>query len=94
MNAGVQGDGVLLQDNLLLNKSVNLLFKEVALVDIVRLELLVVLLKVGDVFDDLLQDIVSRLSRVVLKSCALASEELHFFLVVIEKLDGVFGVSL
>ena len=94
MDAGVEGDGILLQDDLLLDKSVDLLLEEVALVDIVRLKLLVVFLEVGDIFDDLLEDIVGSLGRMMFKSSAFASEELHFLLVVIQKFDGVFGVSL
>ena len=94
MDASVQADSVLLDSDLLLNDGVDLLLEEVALIDIVLLELLVVFLEVGDVLDDLLEDVVGGLGRVVLKSCALASEQLDLFLVVVEKLDGFLRVSL
>ena len=94
MNAGVKADSVLLNNDLLLDEGVNLLFKEVTLVNVVRLQLLVVFLQVRDVFDDLLEDIIGGLSRVMLESSALGSEELHFLLVVIQHLDSLSSLSL
>ena len=94
MDASIEADGVLLDDDLLLDEGVNLLLEEVALVDVVLLELLVVLLEVGDVLDDLLQDVVSGLRCVVLQRRALRPQELHFLLIVVQKLDSFFCVSL
>ena len=54
VNASIKLNGILLNGDLLLDQSVHLLFEEVALVDVVGLQLLVVLLEVGDVLDDLL----------------------------------------
>ena len=94
VDAGVELDGVLLHGDFLLDERVDLLLEEVALVDVVRLQLLVVLLQVGDVLDDLLQDVVRRLSRVVLQGGALGAKELHFLLVVVQKLDRLLRVPL
>ena len=94
MDAGIKLNGILLNGDLLLNQSIDLLFEEVALIDIISLQLLVVLLKVGDVLNDLLQDIISSLGGVVLKCSALRTQELHFLLVVIQQLDRFFRVAL
>ena len=94
MDPCVETDGILLDSDLLLNQSVDLLLEEVALIHVVLLKFLEVFLKVGNVLNDLLQDIVGRFRGMVLQSCALASQELHFLLVVIEQLDGLFRVSL
>ena len=94
MNASVENNGVLLDNNLLLNECVDLLFEEVNLVDVVDLQLLEVLLQVGNILNDLLQDVVGCFCGVMLKSCALASQELHFLLVVIEQLNRIFRGSL
>ena len=94
MDTGVESDGVLLHNNLLLDQRVYLLFQEVTLVDVVGLELLEIFLQVGDVLYDLFQDVIRRLRRMVLQSCALWSKELNFLLVIVEKLDGVFRVPL
>ena len=66
MNASVQSDGILLNDNLLLNQGIDLLFEEVALVDIINLQLLVIFLKIWDIFDYLFKDIVCRLRCMML----------------------------
>ena len=71
VDARVELDGVLLHGNLLLDQGIHLLFEEVALVDIVSLLLLVVFLEVGNVLDDLLEDIIGGLRGVVLQCCAL-----------------------
>ena len=71
VNTGVELDGVLLNSNLLLDQGIHLLFEEVALVDVISLLLLVVLLKVSDVLDDLLQDVIGGLRSVMLQCCAL-----------------------
>ena len=71
MDTGVESDGVLLHNNLLLDQRVYLLFQEVTLVDVVGLELLEIFLQVGDVLYDLFQDVIRRLRRMVLQSCAL-----------------------
>ena len=71
VDARVELDGVLLHGNLLLDQGIHLLFEEVALVDIVSLLLLVVFLKVGNVLDDLLEDVIGGLRGVVLQCCAL-----------------------
>ena len=71
VNASVKSNGILLHNDLLLHQSVHLLLEEVALVSIVDLELLEVFLKIGDVLNDLLQNVIGRLSGVVLQSCAL-----------------------
>ena len=47
-----------------------------------------VFLQVGDILNDLLQDVVGRLSRVVLKSSALRSQQLNFLLVIVQALNG------
>ena len=94
MNAGIKRNCILLENDLLLDESVDLGLEEVALVDVVRLKLLVVFLQVSDILDDLFQNIIGSLSSVMLKSRALRSEELHFFLVVVQQFDGIFGVSL
>ena len=54
VNASVQGDCILLNDHLLLDKRVNLRFEEVAFVDLVDLKLLEVFIKVLYIFNDLL----------------------------------------
>ena len=66
MNASVQSDGILLNDNLLLNQGIDLLFEEVALIDIINLQLLVIFLKIWDIFDYLFKDIVCRLRCMML----------------------------
>ena len=94
MDAGIKMDGVLLDDDLLLDQGVDLRLEEVALVDVIGLQLKVIFLQVGDVFDDFFENIIGRLSGVMLQGGALASEELHFLLVVIQQFDGIFSVSL
>ena len=94
MDAGIKMDGVLLDDDLLLDQGVDLRLEEVALVDVVGLQLKVIFLQVGDVFDDFFENIIGRLSGVMFQGGALASEELHFLLVVIQQFDGIFSVSL
>ena len=94
MNTSIEADRILLQNDLLLDEGVDLLLKEVALIYIDLLMLLEIFLKVGNILDDLLEDVVSGLSSVMLQCGALASKQLHFFLVVIQKLDGIFRVSL
>ena len=94
MNAGVECDGVLLDRKLLLNQCVDLLLEEVDLIYVVLLQLLEVFLKVGDVLNDLLQDIIRRLGGVMLERGALGAQELHFLLVIVEKLDGLFCPTL
>ena len=84
----------MLDNDLFLNKSVDLLLEEVAFVDVILLHLLKVFLEVGDVFDDLLQDVVGGLRRVVLQSGALRPQELHFLLVVIKQLHCLLRVPL
>ena len=71
-----------------------MLFKEVAFVDIVRLKLEEVVVQVANVFYDFLKDVVSRFGCVMLEGRALATQQLHLFLVVIEILDGFFCASL
>ena len=66
VNASIKADSVLLDDDFLLDKSIDLLFEEVALVHVVLLELLVVFFKVRDIFDDLLQDIIGSLGSMML----------------------------
>ena len=51
MDAGIKMDGVLLDDDLLLDQGVDLRLEEVALVDVIGLQLKVIFLQVGDVFD-------------------------------------------
>ena len=70
------------------------MLEEVAFVDIVDPKLLVVFIKVLYIFNDLLQDIVSGFSSMMLQGGALAPKELHFFLVVIQHLNGFFRASL
>ena len=94
MNALVVCNSVLLQDNLLLHQCVNLLLEEVALVDVVGLQFLEVFLEIGDVFDDLLQNVIGSLCGMVLESCTLRTKELHFFLIVIKQLDSFFSSTL
>ena len=94
MNARVELDSVLLHGNLLLDQGIHLLFEEVALVDVISLLLLVVLFEVGDVLDDLLQDVIGSLRSVMLQCCALRAKELHFLLVVIQEFDSFLGVAL
>ena len=65
-DAGVQGDGVLLKSDSLLDELVSLLLEEVNLIDVLSLEVEVVFFKVGDVFDDLLQDVIGGLGSVML----------------------------
>ena len=94
MDALVQGHRVLLHDNLLLHQRVDLLLEEVALVDVVGLQLLEVFLEVGDVLNDLLQDVICRLGGVMLKSRALRAQQLNFLFVIVEQLDCFFSGSL
>jgi hypothetical protein len=93
-NASVERDGVLLECDPLLHQLVSLLLEEVTLVDVDLLELHVVLLQVRDVLDDLFEDIVRRLSGVVLERCTFRAQQLHFFLVVVEHLGSFFGSAL
>ena len=88
VDAGVEGDGILLNNDLLLDESVDLLLEEVDFINVVLLKFKEVFLQVGDVFNDFLEDIVSSLSGVMLKSSAFASKELHFLLVIVQELDG------
>ena len=46
MDAGVQSNSILLNDDLLLNQGIDLLLEEVALIDIINLQLLVILLQI------------------------------------------------
>ena len=94
VNARIKADSVLLHHDLLLNQRVDLLLQEVALIDIVCLQLLEVLFQVGNVVDDLLQNVIRSLCCVVLQRGTLTAQELHLFLIVIEKLHGFFAVSL
>ena len=71
MDARVQCDSILLHDNLLLHQRINLLLEEINLIDIIDLELLEVFLQIGDVFNNLLQNVVGSLGGMVLQSCAL-----------------------
>ena len=90
MDASIENDGVLLDDNLLLNECVDLLFKEVDLVDVVDLQLLEIFFQVGDILNNFLQNVISSLRGMMLESRALASQELHFLLVVIEQFYRIF----
>ena len=72
VNACVKAYSVLLDYHLLLDDSVNLLLEELALVSIVDLELIEILVKIGDVLDNFFQDIVSSLCSMVLQGGALA----------------------
>ena len=90
MDASIKDDGVLLDDNLLLNECVDLLFKEVDLVDVVDLQLLEIFFQVGDILNNFLQNVISSLRGMMLESRALASQELHFLLVVIEQFYRIF----
>ena len=94
MDTSVQADSILLHHDLLLDQRVDLLLQEVALVHIVLLQLLEVFLKVGDVFDDLLEDVIGRLCGVMLESGAFTPQELHFLLVVIQKFHSLLCVPL
>ena len=94
MDAGIKMDGVLLDDDLLLDQGVDLRLEEVALVNVIGLQLKVIFLQVGDVFDDFFENIIGRLSGVMFQGGTLASEELHFLLVVIQQFDGILSVSL
>ena len=84
VDACIKADSIMLHNNLLLDKSVDLLFQEVALIDIIGLQLLVVFLQVGDVFNDLLENVIGGFCGMMLKCGALASQKLDFLLVVIE----------
>ena len=94
LDASVKGDSILLKRDLFLDESVNLLLEEFAFVNIVDLKLLVVFVKVLDVLNDLPQDIVSGFGSMMFQGGALAPKKLHFFLVVIQTLNGFFWVSL
>lgn len=73
---------------------VGLLLEEVDLVDVDLLQFQVVLFKVGDVLDDLLKDVVSGFSCMVLECGALRSEELHLLFVIVEHFACLFGSTL
>ena len=94
MNACVQTDCILLNDHLFLDKRVHLLFKEEAFVGIIGLKLEEVVVQVADVFYDFPKDVVSRFGGVMLEGRALATQQLHLLLVVIEILDGFLRASL
>ena len=94
VNARIKADSVLLHQDLLLNQRVDLLLEEVALIDIVCLQLLEVLLQVRNVVNDLLEDVIRSLCCVVLQRGALTTQELHLFLIVVQKFHGFFAVSL
>ena len=72
MNACVKAYSVLLDYHLLLDDSVNLLLEELALVSIVDLELIEILVKVGDVLDNFFQDVICSLCSMMLQGGALA----------------------
>ena len=93
-NTRIKSDGVLLEGNAFLNQLVSLLLEEVDLVDIDLLELEVILLKVGNILDDLLENVVSGFSRVVFERCTLRAQQLDLFLVIVEHLAGLFGSAL
>ena len=65
MDALVQTDGVLLDHDFLLHQRVHLLLEEVALVDVIRLQLLEVFLQVSYVLNDLFKNVIGRLSGMV-----------------------------
>ena len=94
MDSCVQADRILLNQKFLLDERIHLLFEEVALVDIVGLKLDEVIVQIGDVLYDLLKDVVCGLCGVVLEGGALAPQQLHLLLVVIEILDGFLRISL
>ena len=84
VDACIKADSIVLHNNLLLDKSVHLLLQEVALINIIGLQLLVVFLQVWDVLNDFLENVIGGLCGMMLKSGALTSQELNFLLVVIE----------
>ena len=94
MNARVQADCILLNEHLFLDKRVDLLFEEIAFVGIISLKLKVVIVQVGDVFYDFLKDVISRFGCMMLQGRALAPQQLHLLLVIIEILDCFLCASL
>ena len=65
-----------------------------ALVHVVLLKLLKVALEVGNVLNNLLQDVIGSLGGVVLERGTFRTQELHVLLVIIEKLGGFFRAPL
>ena len=65
-----------------------------ALVHVVLLKLLKVTLEVGNVLNNLLQDVIGSLGGVVLERGTFRTQELHVLLVIIEKLGGFFRAPL
>ena len=94
MDASVERDRIILDNDLLLNEGIDLLLEEITLVDVILLEFLIVLLEVSDVFDDLLQNVIGSLCSVVLECSALRAEKLHFLLVIVQQLDCLFRSTL
>ena len=94
MDASIETDSVLLHDDLFLDQGIDLLLQEVALVDVDLLMFLEVFLKIWDVLNNLLQNIVGCLGGVMLQRGALASQQLHLLLIVIQQLHGIFWTSL
>ena len=84
----------MLNYDFLLYQRVDLLFEEVDLINITGLKFLEVFFEVGDIFNNFFKDVVSSLCSVMLESCAFASQELHFFLVVIQQFDSILTASL
>ena len=83
VNAGIEADSILLQSDFLLDESVDLLLQEIALIDVDLLMLLEIFLKVGNIFNNLLQNVICRLGSMMLQSSTFASKQLHLFFVVI-----------
>ena len=93
-DARVEGHRVLLEGDLLLIQNGIFGLQVVDLVDVQLLQLKVVLLEVGDVFDHFFQDVVGGLGGVVLQGSALRPEQLHLLLVFVEELEGGFRTTL
>ena len=90
----VEGDGVLLQGDLLLVERGDLGLEEVHLVDVRLLNFQEVLFEVGQVFNHFLEGVVHGFGGVVLQGGALRAKQLHVLFVLVELTKGSFASTL
>lgn len=77
-----------------MNQRVSLLLEEVHLIYVALLKLIKIFLKVADVFDDLLEDVIRGLSCMVLQRSALRPQQLDLLFVVVKHLSGFLSVPV
>ena len=90
----VKQNALLLKVDLFLQKLILLLLKEVHLIDIRLLKFSEVTLHIGDVFKDLLEDIIYCLSLLMFQSGTFTSQDLWFLLIFIERFSELTHIEL